>query len=73
MMQVDAWCRMRRKQRAPNRLTVSLRPGQRKALEDLAESNGTTLAYVVRYALSEFIEVHRDKQIPFRFSIKDEE
>jgi hypothetical protein len=65
--------KMGRKQRAPNRLTVSLRPGQRKALEDLAELNGTTLAYVVRFALSEFIEARRDKQIPFRFPIKHEE
>jgi hypothetical protein len=50
-----------------DRLTVSLGPGQRKILEDIAKLNDTTLAHVVRYALSHFIKENRDKQIPLRF------
>jgi len=52
-----------------DRLTVSLGPGQRKALEDIAALNGTTLAFVVRYGISQFIESHSDKQIPLRFPV----
>src|SRR2546422_11544839 len=45
-----------------DRLTVSLAPGQREALESVAEQNNVKLAFVVRRALTEFIEGHRDKQ-----------
>jgi hypothetical protein len=61
---------MSKKNRAPDssdRLTISLGPGQRKALEHIAALNGTTLAFVVRYGLSQLIESHADKQIPLRF------
>jgi len=50
-----------------DRLTVSLAPGQRKSLEDVAELNGMKLAQVVRYALSQFIDENWGKQIPLRF------
>ena len=50
------------------RLTVSLAPGQRDALESIAAQNGTTLAYVVRCALREFLQRHTDGQLPLRFS-----
>ena len=49
-----------------DRLTVSLAPGQRDALEFIASQNGTTLAYVVRYALREFLQRHTDGQLPLR-------
>lgn len=39
-----------------DRVTVTLGPGQRGALERIAETNETTLAFVVRYALKRFIE-----------------
>lgn len=58
------------KKRIPDssdRLTISLGPGQRKALEEIAALNGTTLAFVVRYGLSQLIQSHADKQIPLRF------
>ncbi len=51
----------------PDRLTVSLGPGQRKILEDIADLNGMKLAQVVRYALSHFIEENRGKQLSLRF------
>lgn len=51
----------------PDRLTVSLGPGQRKMLEDIAELNGMKLAQVVRYALSHFIEENQGKQLSLRF------
>jgi hypothetical protein len=57
----------KRKGSGSDRLTVSLGPGQRKMLEDIAELNGVKLAYVVRYALSHFIDENRDKQISLRF------
>ena len=42
------------------RLTVSLAPGQKEVLERIAEHNNVPLAYVVRYALTEFITTHGD-------------
>ena len=50
-----------------DRLTITLGDGQREVLENVAEVNRTTLAYVVRYALTQFIEEHRDHQIPLQF------
>jgi hypothetical protein len=50
-----------------DRLTVSLAPGQREALESVAVENSVKLAFVVRRALTEFIENHRDRQLPFTF------
>lgn len=47
----------------PKRLTITLASGQREALDRIAELNGTTRAYVVRYALSRFIEAHQDQQL----------
>jgi len=49
------------------RLTVTLAPGQREALEAIAKRNHATLAFVVRYALTQFIESHRDSQLPLAF------
>lgn len=49
------------------RLTVTLGRGQRAALEAVATQNGTTLAFVVRYALSRFIEEHREDRLSLRF------
>ena len=39
-----------------DRLTVTLATGQRRALEVIARHNNTTLAFVVRYALAEFVK-----------------
>ena len=49
------------------RLTVTLAPGQRSALEAIAVHNGTTLAFVVRYAVRRFIEDHGQGQLPLEF------
>ena len=49
------------------RLTVSLGEGQRAALESIASQNGTTLAFVVRYALRRFIEEHGEDRLTLRF------
>jgi len=51
------------KGKSPGRLTVTLAPGQRKVLEAIAARNHAALAYVVRYALTEFIEVNRDRKL----------
>lgn len=56
-----------RRASSADRLTVSLAPGQRAALESVADKNSVKLAFVVRRALAEFIETHRDKQIPLSF------
>ena len=50
-----------------SRLTITLAPGQRTALEQIAELNHATYAYVVRYAISKFIEENREKQLPLSF------
>ena len=49
------------------RLTVTLGEGQRTALESIASQNGTTLAFVVRYALRRFIEEHGEDRLTLRF------
>ncbi len=50
-----------------SRLTVTLGEGQRAALESIASQNGTTIAFVVRYALRRFIEEHGENPLTLRF------
>ncbi len=57
----------RRRSISEDRLTVSLAPGQRQALEAVAQQNQVKLAYVVRYALTDFIKQHRNKQLRLDF------
>ena len=49
------------------RLTITLGPGQRAALEEIASRNDATLAFVVRYALRRFIEDSRQGGLPLEF------
>jgi hypothetical protein len=62
----------KRKTSEADRLTVSLGPGQRKVLENIADLNGVKLAYVVRYALTYFINENREKQFTLRFPTETE-
>ena len=55
-----------------DRLTISLAPGQREALEAIAEHNSATLAFVMRYALKEFIENRHEQHLQLRFPKADE-
>ena len=54
---------------SPDRLTVTLAPGQKKKLQELAKQNGTTLAFIVRYALNEFLGRAQDRQLTFDFRL----
>jgi len=49
------------------RLTVTLLPDQRRVLQEIADKNHTSLAHVVRYALDEFVNEARDKQLKLAF------
>ena len=49
------------------RLTVTLGPGQREALEAIAAGNDAGLAFVVRRAIREFIENHCEGELPLSF------
>lgn len=49
-----------------DRLTVSLGEGQKSKLEALADANGVPLAFVVRYALDEFLERRREHQLQLK-------
>ncbi len=49
------------------RLTITLGLGQREVLEEIARRNGTTLAFVVRYAISRFIEERGQNRLPLVF------
>lgn len=51
------------------RITITLGPGQRERLEALAQANNATLAFVVRYALNEFIDRHEDMQLELKFPL----
>ena len=44
-----------RAKRKPSRLTITFRPGQRKALQAIADKSYLSLAHVIRYALDQFI------------------
>ena len=50
-----------------SRLTITLGPGQREALEEIAGRNDATLAFVVRYALRRFIEESRQGRLSLEF------
>lgn len=59
------------KKMTQDRLTVSLGPGQRDALETIAARSQVKLAFAVRFALSEFIDKYEDRQLPlFEAKIK---
>jgi predicted transcriptional regulator len=55
----------------PERLTISLGPGQREALEKIADYNHSKLAFIVRYALDRFIEERSQKQLRLELNSKD--
>jgi predicted DNA-binding protein len=50
-----------------DRVTVTLAPGQREVLERLAKANGTTLAFIVRYAIKHFIQESEGGQMRLEF------
>ncbi len=50
-----------------DRLTISLAPGQRDDLERIADHNHTSLAFVVRYALTRLTQQYGDRQLPLDF------
>ena len=50
-----------------DRLTVTLATGQRRALEVIARHNNTTLAFVVRYALAEFVKRNKKRKVTLSF------
>jgi len=52
---------------AKDRFTVTFGPGQRAALQGIADRLNAPLAFVVRFALAEFIEGHRDAQLSLPF------
>ena len=52
---------------SPDRITISLAHGQREALEEIASRNNATMSFVVRYALNEFLEKHKGKQLSLSF------
>ena len=47
-----------------DRITISLAPGQRDFLEEIAQSNNAPISFVVRYALSEFFDKYKGKHLP---------
>ena len=49
------------------RLTITLGPGQRAALEEIAVRNNATLAFAVRYAMRRFIEDSGQGRLPLDF------
>lgn len=58
----------KRKLNLNGRLTVTLGAGQRKALEAIAKQNNAVLAFVVRRALTDFIDRNADAALPLRRS-----
>jgi predicted DNA-binding protein len=54
-------------QSSTQRITVTLVPGQREILDAIATHNHTTLAFVIRQAVTKYIEDNRDRQIKLQF------
>ena len=52
------------KKNSADRITISLGPGQREFLEEIAQSNNAPISFVVRYALNEFFDKYKGKQLP---------
>jgi hypothetical protein len=50
-----------------DRLTITLRQGQRRLLQEFADRNHVSVAFVIRYALDRFVEEYANKQLPFDF------
>lgn len=53
-----------------DRLMVTFRPEQRKALKELAEQNGLSEAHVVRLIVDDFLERIVGKEIRFKLAVK---
>ena len=53
----------KRKKLGSARLTISLGETQRQELETIAQTNQSSLAFVIRRALNHFILEHKDKQL----------
>jgi hypothetical protein len=49
-----------------DRIMISLAPGQREFLEEIAQSNNAPIYFVVRYALNEFFDKDKGKQLNCR-------
>lgn len=62
---------MPKQRRAPesDRVTVTLAPGQLAVLKQIAARNETTLAFVVRFALKQFIQESERGQLKLDFTI----
>jgi hypothetical protein len=62
---MNQWKKMRHRRSAEpyDRLTITLAPGQRDALESIAERNHATLAFVVRHALDKFMRENQGGQL----------
>ena len=52
---------------AKDRITVTLGPGQHEALQAIGESLNTSLAFVVRFAVQEFLDRHQEQQVELPF------
>jgi len=57
----------KRKKLANARLTISLGKTQRQELEAIAQTNHSSLAFVIRHALNHFIVENKDKQLRLNF------
>ena len=57
----------RTEHRRPDRLTITLGPGQREALQAIADRNNAAMAFVVRYALDQFIHEQGTRQLRLEF------
>jgi hypothetical protein len=53
------------------RITVSLARGQKDALEEIAEVNRTTVAFVVRYIVARYLEDQNRGQLELSFPKRD--
>lgn len=50
-----------------DRVTVTLGQGQRAVLERVAKQNGTTLAFLMRYAVKQFLHESERGQLKLEF------
>ena len=62
---------VRKRHSGDRRRTVSFDRDLVQALDELARKNGVSFSWLVRHAVSEFVETHKDQQLKLDFRITE--
>jgi len=60
-----------RRRELKSRISVSFSLDQFRALSAMARTNGVSKAWIVRHAVREFVDAHKDQQLRLKFEHED--